>query len=304
MHTNSLEEDIKGFGSHLKRLGRSDKTIQAYLWTLRPFCTYCLKHKVKNLSGITHDLLESWQDHLTSELSELTNKPLSVGSRSLASTGLRMFLLWAAQREKCDARLSLWIETVKLPDLQPRPLKSDAMVRVRHYFLERSGTPRYLRDRALFSYLIGTGCRVSEALQVPRIGFERAVVIQKGGSSKIMICPGSVAEAVREYLQIRNDDCPLLFVQRPGNATSGPLSPAATRRIWTRLAKHLNIPRFTTHQLRHTAASALLRAGEDPMTVATFLGHKNLNHLRIYAEVPEAQRARAASTMDRFLQAG
>ena len=36
----------------------------------------------------------------------------------------------------------------------------------------------------------------------------------------------------------------------------------------------------------------------------SFLGHKNLNTLDIYAEMPEAQRAKTTATMDRFLKAG
>lgn len=48
----------------------------------------------------------------------------------------------------------------------------------------------------------------------------------------------------------------------------------------------------------------MLAAGEDPMAVAKFLGHKNLATLDVYAEVPESQRARTTATMDRFLKAG
>jgi site-specific recombinase XerD len=57
-------------------------------------------------------------------------------------------------------------------------------------------------------------------------------------------------------------------------------------------------------QLRHTAATAMLAAGEDPMAVANFLGHKNLATLPGYAETPEAQRAKTTAAMDRFLKAG
>lgn len=139
---------------------------------------------------------------------------------------------------------------------------------------------------------------------MPRVGWERVTVVQKGGSLKTLICPDSAAEMVRQYLATRIDDCPFLWVTYPGTMKAGVMTPGTVRNIWHTLSKRLGIKYFTTHQLRHTAATAMLAAGEDPMAVANFLGHKNLATLNVYAEVPEAQRAKTTAAMDRFLKAG
>jgi site-specific recombinase XerD len=253
---------------------------------------------------ITREFLEEWQDHLATHISPLKKQPLSLRSQSLAASGVRMFFTWAAIRDKCNAKLPMLFTKIKVDALQPRPLKHDVMLRVRHYFIEKTGTSRYLRNRALFFYTIGVGARVAEVLRVPRVGWERVTVVQKGGSLKTLICPDSAAEMMRQYLATRIDDCPDLWVNRPGTAEASPMSPGGVRDIWTRLCKDLGVVRFTTHQLRHTAATAMLAAGEDPMAVANFLGHKNLATLSVYAETPEAQRAKTTAAMDRFLKAG
>src|SRR2546430_916052 len=97
-------------------------------------------------------------------------------------------------------------------------------------------------------------------------------VVQKGGSHKIMTCPDHAAEMVRAYLLMRIDDSPFLWVNHPGTTGATVMTPAAVRGIWRSLAKQLGVTKWTTHMLRHTAATAMLAAGEDPLTVATFLG--------------------------------
>lgn len=289
---------------NMRRMERSEKTVSAYLWSLKHFRRYCRKHGVSQFSEITRDFLESWQDYLAVEPSPLTKRPLVPRSRQLAATAVRMFFLWAAQREKADAKLTLWFSKIKVAPLQPKPLKPETMVRVRHYFLEASGTPRYMRNRALFFYTIGVGARVAEVLRVPRVGWEKVSVVQKGGSSKVLTCPDFAAELVRAYLLTRIDDCPSLWVRNPGKPDADLITPAGVRAIWRSLAKELKVTKWTTHMLRHTAATAMLAAGEDPLTVATFLGHHSLATIKVYAEVPTATRARAVAAIDRFLVAG
>lgn len=293
-----------GYMAHLRREKKSPRTIAAYEWGLKHLRGYMRERGVLGFDDITREFLEEWQDHLATHVSPLKKQPLSLRSQSLAASGARMFFTWAAIRDKCNAKLPLLFTKIKVDALRPRPLKHDVMLRIRHYFIEKTGTPRYLRDRALFFYTIGVGARVAEVLRVPRVGWERVTVVQKGGSLKTLICPDSAAEMMRQYLATRIDDCPDLWVKHPGRADASPMSPAGVRAIWTQLCKHLGVVRFTTHQLRHTAATAMLAAGEDPMAVANFLGHKNMSTLHIYGETPEAQRAKTTATMDRFLKAG
>lgn len=294
--------EIEAFVAHMRLQERSERTVAAYLWGLKHFRRFFGDRQITTFAGITRELIEEWQYYLGSPL--VGRKPLAPRSRSLAASGVRMFFTWAAIRDKCDAKLALWFTKVKVAPLQPRPIASDSMIRIRHYFLAKEGTPRYLRDRALFFYTVGVGARVAEVLRVPREGWEKVTVVQKGGRTKVLTCPDHAAKMVRAYLASRIDDDPALWVKRPGTTSAEIMSPAGVRAIWTSLAKQLGVVRWTTHQLRHTAATAMLAAGEDPLTVATFLGHANLATLNVYAAIPEATRAKATATMDRWLKAG
>lgn len=294
----------EAFIANMRRQERSEKTVSAYLWSLKHFRRYFGDRQITEFGQITRDSLESWQDYLATVASPQTKKPLTARSRALAATAIRMFFLFAAQREWADAKLALWFTKIKVAPLQPKPLKHDTMIRVRHYFLEKTGSPEYLRNRAIFFYTIGVGARVAEVLRVPRVGWEKVTVVQKGGSTKLLTCPDHAAEMIRAYLLTRSDESPFLWVSHPGTTTAMVMSPAAVRGIWRSLAKQLGVAKWTTHMLRRTAATAMLAAGEDPLTVATFLGHKNLATLNVYAQIPEATRARATAMMNRYLEAG
>jgi site-specific recombinase XerD len=299
-----LGAEEASFIAQMRRQVKSENTVEAYIWGLKHLRGYMRDNGIAGFVGINREVLEEWQDHLATNISPLKKRPLSPRSQGLCASAARMFFTWAAIRDKCDAKLPMLFTKVKVAPLQPRPLTHDVMLRIRHYFIEKTGTPRYMMVRALFFYTIGVGARVSEVLRVPRIGWERVTVVQKGGSLKTLICPDVAANMVRAYLAMRIDDCPSLWVKRAGKADASEISPAGVRYLWTQLCKKLGVQRFTTHQLRHTAATAMLAAGEDPMAVAKFLGHKNLATLDVYAEVPESQRARTTATMDRFLKAG
>jgi integrase len=64
------------------------------------------------------------------------------------------------------------------------------------------------------------------------------------------------------------------------------------RRGWEPARDAAKLPsHLTLHDLRHAAASKLINARLDPVTVAAFLGHKDANvTLRVYAHVYEKQR--------------
>jgi len=304
MEIYELQTAAEAYYVHLERKGKSLNTITSYRGSIKPFLAFAAQRGVLCFADMTRALVEEYQDYLAINQTLLTGKSLSLRSRSCHASGIRTFFLWGAKVERCDAKLSLWLDQIKLPPLQPRPLTRKQTLKLKVYFLEEIGSPRYLRDRAMFFYFVGTAARVAEALRVPRNSWERATVIQKGGGSKTMICPAFSAEMMRTYLAVRIDLSPVLWVRRVGQTDVIPMNPASILRVWTRLARQLGIPRFVTHQLRHTAATALLASGVDSMTVTNFMGHKSPATLRIYADVPESQRQLAAQTMSQVMAAG
>src|SRR5438309_1077326 len=115
MDQTFFEVQVAAYVAYLRREERSERTVQAYLWALRPFLIYLADHQVSDFIGVTRDLLEAWQDAIAQRLAPR--------SRSLAISAVRGMFTWAAKREKCDAKFALFFDRVRLPALHPRPLK-------------------------------------------------------------------------------------------------------------------------------------------------------------------------------------
>jgi integrase len=94
------------------------------------------------------------------------------------------------------------------------------------------------------------------------------------------------------------EDSDLVFAVGDGR----PLSPNNVSQAFLRLEKRLGIEPVRFHDLRHTAATLMLKAGIHPKIVSERLGHSTINiTLDTYSHVlPDMQRE-AAATLDRIL---
>jgi integrase/recombinase XerD len=279
---------------YLTRNGRQPGTLKAYRWALDGWLLAMERLGVADPGELTQLGLEAWQD-------ELASRGLAARTRGIAVAAVRGMLRWAAGRERGVPPM-LWagLDTIRAPRLLPRPLSPVALDRIIAALTPR---PRRtdlcaLRDRALFFYLVSTGARISEALQVDRDVYGRMVVVrQKGGAQKVLMSTPVADDAVADYLRCRPDNHPALFITHDTNRPVRRLDATGAREVWIRLARRLGVPRFTTHQLRHTAATEMMDAGVPDLIIAEQLGHRRLDTLRGYAQVREARRAEAVRAM-------
>ena len=288
-----LSQVIDDFCRWMVREGRSAATIRSYSWALDDLQRFLRAQGVADVTDLTRRQLEDWQD-------EMIARGVGPRSRQLASTAVRMFVRFCADEDLVDSRLERGIARVKVQRLLPRPIPPVDLQLVKAYLLPRRPGMGLvpLRDRALFFYLLTTGARVSEALQVRRDEAERALVIQKGGSQKVLRMTPSTAAMVTDYLEQRHDHAEWLWVTHDSNRPQRRLDPAAVREVWRKVARHVGVPAWTTHQLRHTCASELLEAGVPELVVAEHLGHHGLGTLHVYGQIREAQRQLAIDAME------
>jgi integrase len=91
----------------------------------------------------------------------------------------------------------------------------------------------------------------------------------------------------------------LVFSTIEGNL----LSPDGLSRSWRRLCAAKKLPRVSFHALRHTHASALIRAGVDVLTISRRLGHsKAAMTLDVYGHLMEGADADAAKAIEGVLK--
>lgn len=288
---STLSQLLGPYEAARKREGLAPGTINGELFVVRGLIRFLEAAGVSDLRGLGRIVLERWQDSLRPRLAPK--------SRAMAATSARGFLRWLAGQGLVDLRLVNAVRPVKVPRLQPRPIPASDLERLLALLRPRPSayaSPAMLRDRALFLYLLATGARISEALQVARDDVEFPVVRQKGGSERVLLCPPAVREAINDYLERRHDAIPSLWVGG-GGSTVRPLHPDGVRLIWIRLARLAGVGPWTTHQLRHTCATILLHAGVPLIVIAEHLGHRGLSSVHRYAEVGEELRQRAVDVM-------
>lgn len=86
-------------------------------------------------------------------------------------------------------------------------------------------------------------------------------------------------------------------------ADGAPLEPSYIRKAFAKLRSRLRLPYIRPHDLRHTAASLLLRQGVNPQIVQQMLRHTSIKQtLDTYGHLLPTSQAEAALAMERVLQ--
>jgi site-specific recombinase XerD len=134
-----------------------------------------------------------------------------------------------------------------------------------------------LRDIAIISFLLATGCRVGEVVGIQRndIDFQNkeVVVLGKGNKERKVYLDEVAGMALKEYLEHRMDDNPALFV----NHSFERLTNGGVRAMLKDLATLANVEHVHPHKFRRTLATNLQRRGIPIQEVAHILCHEKLD---------------------------
>jgi site-specific recombinase XerD len=273
---------------------RSPNTVRAYQGELRRLAGFLASrgHSLA-MEDLRHEDLRAYQRHLATTLK-------SPASRARALVAIRSWLRWLARERLLANDLSNGITLPKLEQRLPKPLPADELARLLGSLPAQS--PIEKRDRALVHFLLSTGCRISEALQlertdVPRQG-DRVIVTGKGAKQRAVYLTTDAKAAVDDYLQARTDTCLALFVNYDRSTADDRerrLTSAGARHIVNRLRKELGAWSFRSpHVARHTTATSLLEVtGGDVRLVQEVLGHANLNTLQGYTKIVDSRKREA-----------
>jgi integrase/recombinase XerD len=142
-------------------------------------------------------------------------------------------------------------------------------------------------DLRFFTFLLWTGCRRSEALNLTwdKVNLERQTARVTGKGSKERIVP--LHENIIHQLNQSRRDIGRVFKQYYRDTWSKRFHNAAS-------ACGINA---RLHDLRHSAATYMLASGIDIREVQAILGHSQISTTMIYADVLEAMKVRAIHKM-------
>ena len=161
------------------------------------------------------------------------------------------------------------------------------------------------RDRALLWFLYNAGARADEAARLTvgnlQLGTSPSVRIL-GKGSKWRICPlwAATVTMLRPLVENHAPNVPV-FRGRTGE----PMTRFGVHRLVTLYARiaskqvpTLATKRVSPHNIRHTTAAHLLRAGVDINTIRAWLGHVSLDTTNVYAEVDLEMKAKALASVN------
>lgn len=227
-------------------------------------------------------------------------------------SALRSLYKYLFKQERIKANTA---ELVDMPKLHEKPiirLESSEMLK----FIEEVDSGEALSDRqkryheltrtrdlAMIMLFLGTGIRVSECvgLDMEDLDFtiNAMLITRKGGNEVVLYFSDEVAQALKDYLALREQIVPL-----PGHEQAVFLS-LQRRRMGVRAVEQMvkkysrvAVPlkrRISPHKLRSTFGTNLYRETGDIYLVADVLGHSDVNTTRRHyaAQSDDARRAAA-----------
>lgn len=261
------------FLAELYGAGISENTVRAYQHDLNFFAywyTNTIGEEISENKITSLDIREYQQF--------LINRKFKASTINRRLVPIRRYLQWAQERGMIK-QVPKMPKGIKKEKLAPRALKrneQNALLRA----VEQGGNKR---DIAIIYVLVYCGLRVSElvGLKLDNLVIKdrtgKIIVLGKGNKVREVPVPAEVRAALREYLVVRKDSKPEVFLGQ-----RGPLTVQGVQRLVEKYAYHAKLENVTPHVLRHTCATYYLDKGVDIVKVAAILGHENLNTTMVY----------------------
>lgn len=305
---SEFPELIRDFAQHKMIVqGCSEKTITEYLFDLRTFCRYMvsvinkmpLDSESLKLVRIV-DLDESFFKNVTEGdvysfiFFMQQERGNGTASRSRKLTSLRVFYKYLITKKHCvENNPAANIESPKKKKQLPKHLSINECVDLLSVVKNDIESKTKERDYCILTLFLNCGMRLSElvgiSLQDIDRTFDSLKVTGKGSKERIVYLNDACKIALADYLEVRakyltkgNDNA--LFISRLGKRIS-------VKTVQWLVKKYLGEAglenkNYSTHKLRHTAATLMYQSGNvDIRVLKDILGHEQLNTTQIYTHV-------------------
>lgn len=220
---------------------------------------------------------------------------LSATSRARKIAAIRSFFKYLTVKAKLlDENPVQDLDSPKIPKTLPRYLTLEESQRL---LLAVDGKNKE-RDYCILCIFLNCGLRISElvGLNVSDYRGESLRVVGKGNKERTVYLNDACRDAIDNYLAVRKLLAPprvtAMFLSNRRTRISCDSVQVMVKKNLTRAG--LDASLYSTHKLRHTAATLMLQNGVDVRTLQEVLGHENLNTTQIYTHIDNAELRTAA----------
>ena len=145
------------------------------------------------------------------------------------------------------------------------------------------------RDYCILTLFLNCGLRISEliGINLNDIQDDALRIRGKGGKTRIVYLNEACRSAIDAYLAVRRpivgrDDQALFLSSRDQRISRSTVHALVKKHLG---AAGLDSSQYSSHKLRHTAATLMLQNGVDVRAVQEVLGHEHLNTTEIYTHI-------------------
>jgi site-specific recombinase XerD len=202
---------------------------------------------------------------------------------------LRSFFKYLQGKAKViDENPALDLEPPKINSRHPIYLTLDES---RHLLSSIDGENKE-RDFAIITLFLNCGLRLSElvGIDINRISDDILTVIGKGNKERTVYLNNACLKAINEYVKVRpvdgvKDKNALFLSERKQRISKRSVQYIVKKCIG---ASDLDTERYSTHKLRHTAATLMYKYGNvDIRALQHILGHENISTTQIYTHIDD-----------------
>ena len=310
--TQSLPSVILSFAAYKQTIQNcSLQTVEEYLSDLRLFFGYIAKKRGVEQDETLSFVDEAFCDSVTTEevygflmylASDRSNKPVT---RARKISAVRAFYKYHTAKSRLLKNNPVKdVETPILKQKLPKYLSIDESVELLSSLDSKS--PTYERDFAIITLFLNCGMRLSELVGI-NLGdisddLEELVVTGKGNKQRKIYLNQACRSALRSYLEVRQKpfadghtrikDKDAVFLSRLGKRISNKTVQWLVKKQLD--AAGLGDKNYSTHKLRHTAATLMYQTGKvDVLMLKDILGHEQLTTTQIYTHVSDKSRKQA-----------
>ena len=288
--------------------GKSSDTVKEYFYDLRIFLRYIKSVKMSNKKVVDEE--SSIENIPIGQIREITlsdlyaymawlsrEKSNSPSARARKVASIRSFFRYLTEKAGLlDYNPALELESPKLPKRLPKYLNIDESTKL----LNSINGENSERNFAIVILFLNCGLRLSElvGININRIRQDTLTVLGKGDKERTIYLNDSCIDAIESYLKVRPHDGvkdkEALFLSNRKTRLSREMVQHLVKKFIC--AAGLDPQRYSTHKLRHTAATLMYKHGNvDIRSLQEILGHESIATTEIYTHVDSAQLKEAVA---------
>jgi site-specific recombinase XerD len=291
----------------------SKLTVREYIFDLRVFFRFIKQRREKtkqnfdeiDITDIDLDFIKSIsKEDIFEFLFFMSEKRDNINnSRARKLSAVKGFFKYlTTQINKLDANPAENIESPTIRQSLPKYLSLEESVKLLNTIQNDEKNQNRIRDYLIVTLFLNCGMRLSELVGIDlndiAADYSTIRVLGKRKKERFVYLNEPCRQALSEYLAIRKKnesqkDETALFISRNRRRISNSTVQKMVELSFFKAG--LSDKNYSTHKLRHTAATLMYQNGVDTRVLQEILGHEHLNTTQIYTHVANPQLYEAAN---------